>query len=246
MSRIPPDAREVSTFEIVKGLGDTAFRMEYQIKDLSIGAGITTGPAIASVGEPLRVVSTHAEYVYPVNDADLTALIVVPLAVGHVVGVNAANLTTANATVTNPKLNDKIIGISFNDYSNDGSSGQPSSFEAGSVAVLMGKFIARISKAEWFLGAGKVIYIDGTHGSTVNLVYVSSITPGLDVVVVNWAEHAGELAGNGVAKYTCLSGDYATRYAGANPTIAEMALDRSVVGKVVKVDGDDIYVEFSI
>ncbi len=219
-----PDARATSNFEVVRGLTSTAYRMHYTLADRN--AGVDVYPATVACGEPLRFIEGEEE-IFNVNDATIDGTVS-----GHVVGVN--NLTGKTTWIDHP------AGIAFDAYDRTGVTGNPSANINNADTVLKGRFIARVTLADWFAPAGKIFRI---ATGNVNLLYDGTPKIGEDVVIVNYVSAAG-LAG--VCRYAALYTDPAARYATpAVPTGPEMAVDRAVVGKIVSINATDAEIEFS-
>lgn len=224
---IPVDGRAEKDFEILKGMGETLYRLEYAIIDPN-GAAATTRPDTVTIGEPLRFMpeeTNGSNAVYVCNDAT-----------DSVVGVKWAAHTAGE---------DRVAGIAWNDYDDAGATGHPDANDRNQIVTLCGEFVARIAKTK-FLATGNfpiggidiedaaAAQIDGTTGGGTYGQY----EVGRLVIVVN-EDEAGRYATVPLA-YDEVYGTVAT------PTAAELSVVRSAIGKVIKVETNHITVRFSI
>jgi hypothetical protein len=224
MPYFPPDAREESSFEILRGMGDTIYRMDLDIRDIH---DVTDAlPDTVTVGTPLRFLAGHNE-AYVVNDGSLHAGGVE----GHVVGVYEAGMVAF-------KHADRFAGFAFGDYDKTSATGMPDANFRNALTVLTGEYIAKIAIGEF--------KTSGTYTTLVNgpdqiLDYATTLEVGQDVVVVNFISAIGAA---GVPKFCCLKTDFADRYT-AGPTPAQIATDMAAIGRIMKLDTDYVYVRVS-
>jgi hypothetical protein len=222
MTYIPPDARAASDFEILHGLGTTAYRLDIAISDANVATTFQADDV--EVGDFLRCVpSVNSTNAFTLTDTDK-----------HIVGVN---YTGAAWNIDAP------LGIAWDAYDNvnsatyAGGNGHPDANSRDRLTVLTGEFIAKVP-ADKFLDAGDLVPI--AAGPAVNFTAKAEAI-GSKVVLVNWNDGSGNISD----KLMAIGIDYAGFIAGANPTAAETALMNAVVGQIVNIDGSYVHVRFS-
>ena len=224
MANIAPDPRANKDFEITRGLGETLYRLEFDIKDINSASGEADS---VSVGEPLRVIATHNGVAYICTD-DYT-----DSASAHIATVVGLSSEVNNTDTT---TEDRVVGLAWNDYDDDGATGDPDANARDKMVTLCGEFVAKIAQSKFItdVSTNKVAidYDSGTTSTVYLTTSAGALEVGRDVIVVNKANGAGYA-------FVTLPIKASERYAGSNPTAAEAGIDNAVVGKIIDVDGSD-------
>lgn len=212
-NRIPEDMRGWPSFEIIKGTS-SMFRYEMNI-------GCTNDDDFdVKVGEMVRYVDgqTVDDTVYKVDRLS-TAVVTNASIVG--VGVVGAG-----------EERDNTLGLTWDEFNSVLGRGFPGAGSRGRVTTLMGSFVVRLRVEDWFLSLAAEIN-NGTAcpgiSAPASHITVEAGRP-VFAILPSSAYTTTEKC-----MFATLSGVFTDNYAGATIVRAELARDKAVVGKIIRV-----------
>ena len=222
MAPIPPDGRGGAEIEILHGLGTTAYRLEYDIKDINVATPFR--PDVVTVGDFLRLIPgsvTNGD-----NDAAFTCS-------DTAMGIVGARFGLANTNEDSP------LGIAWNAYDDDNVTGDPDANDRDALTVLTGEMIVKLKQSKFAVDwAGNALAIDAvinyaegtTGGGDWGLMEV-----GREILLMNEV-----LAGVSSDKLITMPLDLTEKFT-ATVTNAEVAIANAVIGKIIEIP-DTTYV----
>lgn len=232
-TNLPPDARKLPDFDVIRGLDTTAKRVEFDVNTLNATPGVT-GTWHVGVGEPVRTVAGLT----PTADTDAFNIDTPAAATnGEMIGVS-----------TGARELDAPLGIAFDKFAANKSTyyGFPSANGRGKLTVLKQVFMARYKVADWFVTAKTQITTNDTNyplglpldtgaDDEPQKFMLAAITQecGASVVIVKTVQ--------GTAKFMTLPMDYNILTGGVASSANHM-LQKQVVGKITKkytVEGEE-------
>lgn len=221
MTLIPNDPRAESSFEILHGLGTTAYRLDLPILDANVATTFQADEV--NIGDFLRCVpGVNSTSAFTLSDVD-----------SHVVGVNYTGVSWNM---------DAPFGIAWDNYDDVnaagyvGGDGHPDANARDRLTVLTGEFVAKVPLAKFLAAATTVPISSGGLNFTAKTPAIGS-----KVVVCNIGTGAAFTSWN----FGALGIDYANYLTGGNA--AEVALLNAVVGQIINIeDATYAHIRFSL